>query len=97
MAIADKIIALMDTMTRASLDDLSPVRRRQFADLCRHWAQLAEEPKGASKREPKSFPTIFQAAKEEVRGLASESDRFPAAASVAGHASAHSRKPQRTS
>jgi hypothetical protein len=44
MAVADKIIALMDAMTQASLDSLSPVRRRQFADLCRHWAEIAGRP-----------------------------------------------------
>jgi hypothetical protein len=42
MAVADKIVALLDTMTLASLESLSPVRRRQFADLCRHWADIAE-------------------------------------------------------
>ena len=47
MAVADKIIALLDTMTPASLDSLSPVRRRQFADLCRHWADIAVRPEGA--------------------------------------------------
>jgi hypothetical protein len=44
MAVADKIIALLDTMTLASLDSLSPVRRRQFADICRHWADIAGRP-----------------------------------------------------
>jgi hypothetical protein len=44
MAVADKIIALLDTMTPASLDSLSPVRRRQFADLCRHWGDIAVRP-----------------------------------------------------
>ena len=52
MAVADKIIALLDTLTHASLDSLSPVRRRQFADLCRHWADLAERPKGVQQGMP---------------------------------------------
>jgi hypothetical protein len=52
MAVADKIIALLDTLTLASLDSLSPVRRRQFADLCRHWADIAERPKGAPTTRP---------------------------------------------
>jgi hypothetical protein len=47
MAVANKIIALLDTMTLASLDSLPPVRRRQFADLCRHWADVAGSPRGA--------------------------------------------------
>ena len=49
MAVADKIIALLDTLTRANLDSLSPVRRRQFADLCRHWADIAERPERAQQ------------------------------------------------
>jgi hypothetical protein len=49
MAVADKIIALLDTLTRANLDSLSPVRRRQFADLCRHWADIAERLEGAQQ------------------------------------------------
>jgi hypothetical protein len=49
VAVADKIIALLDAMTPASLDSLSPVRRRQFADLCRHWADIAEQPVAPAK------------------------------------------------
>ena len=49
MAVADKIVALLDTLTQASLDSLSPVRRRQFADLCRHWADIAERPEGVQQ------------------------------------------------
>jgi hypothetical protein len=56
MAVADKIVALLDTMTVASLDSLSPVRRRQFGDLCRHWADIAERPKGQLARPRMSAP-----------------------------------------
>jgi|RhiMetdeSRZDD1v2_1073273.scaffolds.fasta_scaffold179890_2 hypothetical protein len=52
MAVADKIVALLDTLTPASLDALSPVQRRQFGDLCRHWADIAEQPKGAPAARP---------------------------------------------
>jgi hypothetical protein len=45
MSVANKIIALLDTMTAASLDSLPPIRRRQFADLCRHWAKIADKSK----------------------------------------------------
>jgi hypothetical protein len=45
MSVATRIMSLLDTMTGASLDQLNPVQRRQFADLCRHWAAIAEKPK----------------------------------------------------
>lgn len=66
MAVADKIIALLDTMTQTSLDSLPPVRRRQFADLCRHWADVAERSKGlqsaqARTRRPASAPDAADA------------------------------------
>jgi len=54
MAVADKIIALLDTMTPASLDLLSPFRRRQFADLCRHWGDIAVRPAGAPVTKPRA-------------------------------------------
>jgi hypothetical protein len=43
MAVADKVLALLDTMTVASLMELPPARRRQFAATCRHWGELAEK------------------------------------------------------
>ena len=54
MAVADKIIALLDTLTPESVDALPPLRRRQFADLCRHWAKIAEEPKALANGLPRS-------------------------------------------
>lgn len=45
MPVADKILALLDTMTPASLDDLPPAHRRRFADVCRYWADRADKPK----------------------------------------------------
>lgn len=42
MSVAEKVLALLDSMTVASLDQLVPTRRRHFADLMRHWAKLAE-------------------------------------------------------
>jgi hypothetical protein len=42
MAIADKITALFNVLTREEVDAMPPVERRRFADLCRHWAHFAE-------------------------------------------------------
>jgi hypothetical protein len=42
MPIAEKIAALFTVLTREEVDALSPVERRRFADLCRHWADFAE-------------------------------------------------------
>lgn len=76
MAVADKIVALLDTMTVASLDALSPVRRRQFADMCRHWAAIADRPKAllsARPRAPASGPDMAESLSVSPLGdLASE-------------------------
>jgi hypothetical protein len=53
MAVADKIMALLDTMTIASLDSLPPARRQQFAQLCQYWGRVADAP-------PKGPPGTFQ-------------------------------------
>jgi hypothetical protein len=42
MSIAAKIAALFNALTREELDAMAPAERRRFADLCRHWADLAE-------------------------------------------------------
>lgn len=47
MGVPEKIIALLDSMTIASLDRMAPVQRLQFAHLCRHWADLATRPRPA--------------------------------------------------
>ena len=38
----EKITALLGGLRPEDIDQASPVQRRQFADLCRHWAGLAE-------------------------------------------------------
>ena len=38
----EKITALLSGLRPEDLDLASPVQRQQFADLCRHWAGLAE-------------------------------------------------------
>jgi hypothetical protein len=42
IGITDRIIALFAGLTREEVDMLPPVRRAQFAELCRHWANFAE-------------------------------------------------------
>jgi hypothetical protein len=42
MPIVERITALLDTLDSAELDRIRPTDRRAFAELCRHWAQLAE-------------------------------------------------------
>jgi hypothetical protein len=41
--IADKVTALLTALTPADVQALPPAQRRRFADLCRHWAALAEQ------------------------------------------------------
>ena len=41
--VAPKIVAMFEVMTRAELDAMPPARRRQFADVCRHWANIADK------------------------------------------------------
>ncbi len=73
MAVADKIIALLDTMTPASLDAMSPVRRRQFADLCRHWADIAGRAEGAPVARPRAPASVDALANSPVRDVPIES------------------------
>jgi hypothetical protein len=42
IGITDRIVALFAGLTREEVDMLPPVRRTQFAQLCRHWANFAE-------------------------------------------------------
>jgi hypothetical protein len=39
---AVKIAALLNTLTLSDVESMPPAERRSFAELCRHWAQLAE-------------------------------------------------------
>jgi hypothetical protein len=49
IGITDRIVALFAGLTRADVEMLPPIRRAQFAELCRHWANFAENPSGAPK------------------------------------------------
>jgi hypothetical protein len=42
MTIARKVAALLGTIRRQDVEELPPVERRRFADLCRYVARLAE-------------------------------------------------------
>jgi hypothetical protein len=42
MVIATKVAELLGAIRRQDVEELSPVERRRFADLCRHVARLAE-------------------------------------------------------
>jgi hypothetical protein len=45
IAIAAKISALLNGLTTDQLNELSPVERRKFAEICFHWFQLADRPR----------------------------------------------------
>jgi hypothetical protein len=42
MSVVEKTIALLGGLSPAEVQGLPPARRRRFADMCRHWADLAE-------------------------------------------------------
>jgi hypothetical protein len=42
MSVVEKTIALLGGLNPADVQRLPPARRRRFADMCRHWADLAE-------------------------------------------------------
>lgn len=44
VSVLDKIAALLASLAPDDVNALSPVERRRFADLCRHWAAIAERP-----------------------------------------------------
>ena len=44
MSVINKTVALLDALTPADVQALTPFERRRFADLCRHLAELAEQP-----------------------------------------------------
>jgi hypothetical protein len=49
MPIVDKVSALLDALTPGDVQALPPIQRRRFADLCRHWADLADRREDAPK------------------------------------------------
>jgi hypothetical protein len=50
ITVAAKVSALLNGLTTVQLDELSPIERRKFAELCRHWFQLADRPRRAAPK-----------------------------------------------
>ncbi|MBO0765367.1 MAG: hypothetical protein J2P50_12365 [Hyphomicrobiaceae bacterium] len=42
MSLIEKAVALLDVLTITDVEALPPARRRRFADMCKHWAALAD-------------------------------------------------------
>jgi hypothetical protein len=42
MPVAEQIVALFAALTREEVNAMVPAKRRRFADMCRHWAGLAD-------------------------------------------------------
>jgi hypothetical protein len=42
MSVIEKTIALLGGLSPADVQALPPAQRRRFADMCKHWANLAE-------------------------------------------------------
>lgn len=42
LAIVDRIVAGFAALTTADVEALPPAERRRLADVCRHWAAIAE-------------------------------------------------------
>jgi hypothetical protein len=44
MSVIEKTIALLGGISPADVMALPPAQRRRFADICKHWANLADRP-----------------------------------------------------
>jgi hypothetical protein len=42
MSVIEKTVALLDALTVTDVQALPPAQRRRFADICKHWAALAD-------------------------------------------------------
>jgi hypothetical protein len=42
MSVIEKTVALLDALTPTDVQALPPAQRRRFADICKHWAALAD-------------------------------------------------------
>ena len=51
-----QIIGLFEALDRDDMERLAPATRERFAQLCRHWARIAErpEPQQEARTEPRS-------------------------------------------
>jgi hypothetical protein len=64
-------MAALEAM-RPDINELSPVERRKFADLCRQWADLAEPLRRDSNASPMGPVSTTGVLLELRRGLRSE-------------------------
>lgn len=63
MSLAAKIIGLFVAMEPHHLTMLAPNTRRRFAQLCRHWADIADPPLA------RTLPTVTTAKAEPRSGV----------------------------
>ena len=50
MSVIEKTIALLGGINPADVQALPPAQRRRFADICKHWATLAERPRDSVRK-----------------------------------------------
>jgi hypothetical protein len=50
MPLAVHVADLLERLGRQEVEEMPPVERQRFADLCRHWADVADRP--ANTRPP---------------------------------------------
>ena len=69
---ADAKIAMLEALELTDIEALPPARRRKFATLCRHWAELAGPRSATSEsRSTRMIPTAGVLLQLD-RGLRSE-------------------------
>jgi hypothetical protein len=68
---ADSKIAVFEA-SKPDIEALPPVHRRRFAELCRHWADLAEPRSPARETSPTRQIPMVGVLLELSRGLRSE-------------------------
>lgn len=49
MSTAEKAVALLSVLSPSDVQSLPPAKRRQFADICRYLASIAEPPRAPPK------------------------------------------------
>jgi hypothetical protein len=64
-------IAVLEAM-RPDIEELSPIERRKFAELCRRWADLADPHRPAGEASPTGLVSTTGVLLELSRGLRSE-------------------------
>ena len=56
MAVIDQTLASLSNLTAEEIRGLKPAQRRRFAELCRHWAKVAE---AVAPAPPKSSGILY--------------------------------------